>query len=225
MDPLNSSPVDQDRFPPVSAPPSSCSSPSSYASFAAYPPTRPSSTPSSKSKPTRERPHRRATVDALCSLAGPKVKMSHRPSLPLLGKSVQFSSRSEVIVVDPSHSKTWYTYADHKRFRRERVPDVVSFREQSRQNKSSSARQQSKPSPTNLHCPVGLEQLLSARSVLECHSNRRAVTRSVLTKQDRQKRRGLRDPDGIAAASIGLSADAFESAQERGRFQEMTKFV
>mmetsp|Transcript_14623 Transcript_14623/g.31807 ORF Transcript_14623/g.31807 Transcript_14623/m.31807 type:complete len:184 (-) Transcript_14623:184-735(-) len=174
-------------------------------------------------KPKRESktPRRRATVDTPClGLARPKQKMQRRLSLPLK-KSVQFSELSEVCVFEPSPTKRWYSDEDHHRFKRERISDVVSFREQSRQNMGASIN----PPSASPCCPVGLEQLLSTEGMLEAHSNRKTVIQSVLREQNRQKFFGVQDPVKMAFLSFRLSAEALEGAQKRGKFQEMAKFV
>lgn len=160
-------------------------------------------------------PHRRATVDAPC-LTRPKPRVERRRSLPLK-KSVQFSGMSEVCVFEPCPSKEWYTGEDHERFKRERISDVVSFRERSR-------RQSANPASGSC-CPVGLEQLLSTKGMLEAHSNRKIVIKSVLIEQNRQRTFGFRDPHQIAILSVRLSTEAFKGAQKRGKFQEMAKFM
>ncbi len=60
---------------------------------------------------------------------------------------------------------------------------------------------------------------------MEVHSHRKMVVRSVLMEQDRQRIFGLRDPDRLASLSIMLTAEAFERALDRGKFQEMAKFT
>jgi len=134
-----------------------------------------------------------------------------------LKKSVQFSELSEVCVFDQLlPSEKWYTGEDHQRFKRQRVEDVVFIRN----------RGQQVADPTSLECcPVGLEQFLSNRGLIEASSNRRIVIQSVLIEQNRQRTFGFRDPDQIATVSVMLSADSFEGAQKRGKFQEMAKFM
>ena len=73
--------------------------------------------------------------------------------------------------------------------------------------------------------PVGLEQRISTKGLLEAHSNRKIVIQSVLSEQHRQRSFGFQDPNQIAILSVQLSAEAFEGAQKRGKFQEMAKFV
>lgn len=183
--------------------------------------------------------HRRATVDAVPpgSLGRPNPRRMHRRlSLPV---SVKFSNLSEVCVFEQvTPAEVWYTGEDHQRFKRERISDVVSFREQSRRNgnnhkkssSSSSSGGGSAPRPSNPAsagscCPVGIEQLLSTKGLLEAHSNRKIVIQSVLSEQHRQRSFGFQDPNQIAILSVQLSAEAFEGAQKRGKFQEMAKFV
>jgi hypothetical protein len=147
-----------------------------------------------------------------------------RLSLPAR-KAVQFSELSEVCVVEHNASERWYTGEDHQRFKRERLSDVVAFREQS--SRESSANTPAQPAETSsvLRCPVGLEQLLSRKAMVEAHSQRKIVIRSVLLEQNRQRAYGLRDPDQIAYISVSLSSNAFDGAQKRGKFQEMAKFM
>lgn len=174
------------------------------------------------SKPAPHR--RRVTVDTPC-LSRPKPmarRVERRPSLPIK-KSVSFSHMSEVCVFEPSPaSEEWYTGRDHERFKRERLSDVVSFRERSRRQRQGGS---SAPSSPGSCCPVGLEQLLSQRAMLEAHSGRKIVIRSVLVEQSRQRTCGVRDPDQIAFLSIRLSSYALEGALKRGKFQEMAKYV
>mmetsp|Transcript_26857 Transcript_26857/g.45780 ORF Transcript_26857/g.45780 Transcript_26857/m.45780 type:complete len:190 (-) Transcript_26857:176-745(-) len=177
-------------------------------------------------KPKREskKVHRRATIDTPYH-SRPKQVIQRRPSLPLK-KSVQFSMRSEVCVFESSPTKKWYTTQDHARFKRERISDVVSFRERSRSREQGADRQSANPATgAGSCCPVGLEQLLSTRGMLQAHSNRKVVIQSVLIEQSRQRSYGIRDPDQIALLSVKLSEEAFEGAQKRGKFQEMAKFV
>lgn len=158
-----------------------------------------------------------------------KPQMQRRLSLQT--KSVQFSNLSEVCVFEPSPTKRWYTGEDHKRMKRERVNDVVAFRDQARrkdQGPPSSGPASSAPSsPTSAgsSCPVGLEQLLSTKAMFEAHSNRKIVIKSVLLEQNRQRSFGFQDPDQIAFISVQLTTQAFEGAQKRGKFQEMAKFM
>lgn len=202
-------------------------------------------------------PHRRrATIDAApsyhhLSRGGggfahannmPRKMMHRRLSLPVQ-KSVQFSELSEVCVVEHDPTQRWYTGEDHRRFKRERFSDVVSFREQQQQQQRSqsiaaaAARDQRYPSDappppavmadpsTGAGCPVGLEQLLSSRAMAEAHSNRKIAIRSILLEQNRQRAYGFRDPDQIAYLSIRLTATAHEGAQKRGKFQEIAKLM
>mmetsp|Transcript_2257 Transcript_2257/g.4936 ORF Transcript_2257/g.4936 Transcript_2257/m.4936 type:complete len:164 (+) Transcript_2257:829-1320(+) len=162
--------------------------------------------------------------------------MERRPSLPL--KSVQFSAFSEVRVFEnPRVVTKWYTGQDHQRFKRERISDVVSFRQRSSRSRggrqdngnansnNNCGQQQATPPSSGSCCPVGLEQLLSTKGMLEAHSSRKLVIQSVLIEQNRQRTFGYRDPDSIAFLSLKLSANAFEGAQKRGKFQEMAKFM
>mmetsp|Transcript_25426 Transcript_25426/g.40006 ORF Transcript_25426/g.40006 Transcript_25426/m.40006 type:complete len:223 (-) Transcript_25426:199-867(-) len=191
-----------------------------------------------KQQQQQQQRRRRATVDTPC-LTRPytKPRMERRPSLPL--KSVQFSELSEVRVFEnPRIVTKWYTGQDHQRFKRERISDVVSFRQRSSRspggrqdngnansNNKSSGQQQATPPSSGSCCPVGLEQLLSTKGMLEAHSSRKLVIQSVLIEQNRQRTFGYRDPDSIAFLSLKLSANAFEGAQKRGKFQEMAKFM
>lgn len=113
--------------------------------------------------------------------------------------------------------------------KRERVQDVAMFRNQARQKKHSAPAAPpaapSNPGTDGANCPVGIEQLLSSRGMIEAHSNRETVIKSVLLEQNRQRTWGFQDPDQIALASFRFSAQAFEGAQKRGKFQEMAKFM
>lgn len=161
---------------------------------------------------------RRATFDSSSLAARPIQFMERRPSLPLK-KSVQFSELSELCVFElPSaDALKWYSGQDHQQFKRERRSDVASVRERSRRNTLDGSSAD--------FCFVGIEQLLSPRSMARAYSVRKEVIRSVLVEQDRQRTSGYRDPDLIASLSIRLSADAFEGARKRGKFQEMAMFV
>lgn len=218
--------------------------------------------PSSCKRQSKTPHRRRATIDAApsyhhLSRGGggfahannmPRMMMHRRLSLPIK-KSVQFSELSEVCVVEHDPTQRWYTGEDHRRFKRERFSDVVSFREQQQQRQSQSiaaaaARDDRAPSvaapppppppavvvvamdpSTGAGCPVGLEQLLSSRAMAEAHSNRKIAIRSILLEQNRQRAYGFRDPDQIAFLSIRLTATAHEGAQKRGKFQEIAKLV
>mmetsp|Transcript_22016 Transcript_22016/g.53281 ORF Transcript_22016/g.53281 Transcript_22016/m.53281 type:complete len:212 (+) Transcript_22016:50-685(+) len=193
--------------------------------------------------------YRRATIDSAPTGAAfaaqcLKQKFRRRPSLPLPKKSVQFSELSQLCLIDRRQlqgtARRWYTGEDHQRFKRERMSDAVSFRlEQLRQRetpKDQSSQTTTQP-PSSLRddspvaseagsrCPVGMEQLLSNKSMIAAHSNRKNVVRSILVEQHRQKSFGFRDPDSIAVLSVRLSADALERAVKRGMFQEMATFV
>jgi hypothetical protein len=74
-------------------------------------------------------------------------------------------------------------------------------------------------------CPVGLEQLLSKGSSKESALRRKIVIQTVLIEQHRQRTIGYYDPDKIAKLTHSITVDSFLSAQKRGRFQEMAKFV
>ncbi len=189
------------------------------------------SSPSSKTLP-----HRRATTET-CSpsfTTRPSLKLSssrvpRRMSMPHLKKNVQFSQLSEVCVIDQSsRSSRWYTGEDQLRFKRERISDVVSFREQSRRQQCMKQPPSPLPPPPSSEgssCPVGLEQLLSSKSVIDANSNRKIVIRSVLLEQNRQRVYGFQDPDSIAVVSVQLSAEALDGAVKRGKFQELAKHV
>jgi len=166
-------------------------------------------------KKKSKRSHRRLTVDASC-LRQARPLMERRPSLSA-PRSVHFSERSEFCVFDTPPSKNWYTAADHGRFKRERLLEIMSFRKHWR-----------KPGTNQFSgscCPVGVEQLLSAKGMREDRSNRKIAIKSILLEQSRQRNLGFRDPDHIALLSIKLSSAAFRGAQKRGKFQEMAKLV
>lgn len=182
-----------------------------------------------KPKSKTPRRSRRATVDTPCGLATARASMKPRMErrLSLQTKAVQFSQTSEVCVFEPSPTKRWYTGEDHKRMKRERVNDVVAFRDQARRGPAppSSSSAPSSPVSEGASCPVGLEQLLSTKAMVEAHSNRKIVIKSVLLEQNRQRTFGFRDPDQLAFISVKLTTSAFEGAQKRGKFQEMAKFM
>ena len=171
----------------------------------------------SKSKKAPCRRRRRATIDTptscMAQLGRPK------PNKPRRRASVEFSELSEVCVVEPSSYKRWYNGEDQQRFKMERTVDVVSIREMSKQPMAYSAEE------GESSCPIGLEQLLSSRGMMATISTRKIVIKSVLLEQTRQRTFGLRDPHQIASVSERLSAEAFEGAQSRGKFQEMAKHV
>lgn len=202
---------------------------------------KPTSRKSGKVPPHR----RRATVDTASNVNRPSLvahRMHRRLSLPAQ-HAVQFSDTSEVCVFDNSCSRSersWYNGDDHRRFKQERVSDVASFREQSRRSmdvKSRAAapasssdggesRSTNNPADeTPPCCPVGIEQLLSTRSMYEAHTNRKVVIRSVLSEQRRQRSFGVTDPVMIATVSFQLSEVALEASVKRGRFQEMARYV
>lgn len=165
-------------------------------------------------------PRRRATVGTPY-LARPKQRIQKRRlSLPL-NKSVQFSELSEVCVFEPPPSKTWYTGEDNRRFKRERISDVMSFREQSRKKMGTNI---SLPCESSC-CPVGIEQLLSNEAMIEARSNRKTAIQSVLSEQNRQRFFGVQDPLQIACLFVRFSAEASSQGLQRGKFQEMAKFV
>ncbi|KAL3769961.1 hypothetical protein ACHAW5_010035 [Stephanodiscus triporus] len=142
-----------------------------------------------------------------------------------LKKAVQFSSMSEVCLVEPCDfsSTNWYSGLDHKRFKRERISDVLFFRRQPRKiNPEGATSAEPADDPC---CPVGLEQLLSKGSTHKAYSHRRIVIQTVLLEQQRQRVFGCRDPDKIAFLYEKVTTDSFIWAQKRGKFQEMAKFV
>ncbi|KAL3816329.1 hypothetical protein ACHAXA_008400 [Cyclostephanos tholiformis] len=190
--------------------------------------------------------HRRATVDN-ASLSRPPIphelsgltRPMRRHSLQEK-KSVQFSSLSEVCLVEhhgPSFAySSWYNGLDQLRFKRERMSDVLSFRNKSRKttaqedDSAASAASKGPCHPTTVRpespcCPVGLEQLLSKGSSHEAQSRRRIVIQTVLLEQHRQRIFGYKDPDKIAFLYERATADSLQGAQRRGKFQEMAKFV
>lgn len=172
-------------------------------------------------------PHRRATIDSPigASSSRPSIKPKRRLTLPLR-KSVQFSHLSEVCVLENQEEKTkiWYTGEDHQRFKRERISDVVNFRAQSRQ-KMPAGGGPSNPSSPGPFCPIGIEQLLSTKGMVEACSSRKNVIQQVLLEQHRQRIYGFRDPDLIAIVSVKLSSNALDASMKRGKFQEMAKFI
>ena len=147
---------------------------------------------------------------------------------------------SEVCVIEKTSSTAndWYTIKDQRRFKKERLSDVVSFRRE--QRKMIYARRPS-PTPssaavlstaTNLiqevdACPVGIEHLLSTKSAIDAQTNKKNVIRSIIQEQNRQKlyNKGYCNPDAIAILSVQLTAQALDGAINRGKFQEMAKFV
>lgn len=185
---------------------------------------------------------RRVTVDTPCLVSRPKI--SRRASLSDMPKNVQFSSASEVCVIETSptsRTKQWYTGDDHLRFKRERITDVVSLREQSRQkarwgsitrptstslsSAAASSAATNSSNPTEEACPVGVEQLLSTKGAYEAAANRKQVIQSVLYEQNRQRLFGVYNPDQLAYLSVHMSAEALDGAMKRGKFQEMAKFI
>ena len=182
-----------------------------------------------KPKRKAKTPHRRASVDAVPTgvggLARPPGRMPRRMSTGALTKSVSFAQKSEVCVVEPSAPKRWYTGEDHRRFKLERLSDVVRFREDAVQRMRHPQASPPSPAADTSNCPVGIEQLLSRQQLREAQSGRQIVIRSVLLEQTRQRSHGVKDPEQIAFLSGTLSQDAFEGAQQRGKFQEMAKFV
>jgi hypothetical protein len=175
-------------------------------------------------------PHRRATVDT-SSLSRPHEELKPRRRFSLQEKKVvQFSSMSEVCLVDtsPNVSDSWYTSLDQQRFKRERISDVLSFRRKSSETTAEATTSGGACHPGSEECPccpVGLEQLLSRGSSHEAQSRRRIVIQTVLLEQHRQRVVGCRDPDIIAFLYERATADSFKGAQRRGKFQEMAKFV
>mmetsp|Transcript_9495 Transcript_9495/g.20645 ORF Transcript_9495/g.20645 Transcript_9495/m.20645 type:complete len:189 (+) Transcript_9495:57-623(+) len=167
--------------------------------------------------------HARVTIDTQW-LARPKSIMGRRRSSSSSSscsssptkKSVHFSELSVCCVFEPSSAAQWYSDEDQQRFKRERVWDVAFLRDL---HESQSAN----PASASI-CPVGVEQFLSQKGTLKAYSERKAVIRSVLIEQNRQKSLEFQDPDGIADLSVRLSTEAYERAQDRGKFQEiMTK--
>jgi hypothetical protein len=174
-------------------------------------------------------PQRRVTVDT-SSLSWPQ-ELTPQPRYSLQEKKVvQFSSMSEVCFVEssPSVSDSWYTSLDQRRFKLERISDVLSIL-----RKSNNMTAEDTTSGAGCHpgweecpcCPVGLEQLLSRGSSHEAQSRRRIVIQSVLLEQHRQRVVGCQDPHKIAFLYERATADSFKGAQRRGKFQEMAKFV
>ena len=191
---------------------------------------------------------RRVTVDiASLSRTSPTLQELSELTRPIRRhslqekKCVQFASMSSVCVVEQQSlaSSTWYNGLDQLRFNRERLSDVLSFRNQSRKKTSRDedsatgtygatepCHPPSSGSPEeDPRCPVGLEQLLSKGSSHEAQSRRRIVIQTVLLEQNRQRIFGYKDPDKIAFLYGEATADSFRGAQNRGKFQEMAKFV
>ena len=175
---------------------------------------------SSKKAPCRRR--RRATIDTPASSCMAQLNRP-KPNKPRRRASVEFSELSEVCVVEPSSYKRWYNGEDQMRFKMERTVDVVSIREMSKQKNNAAMAYSAEERESS--CPIGLEQLLSSRGMMATISTRKIVIKSVLLEQTRQRTFGLRDPHQIASVSERLSAEAFEGAQSRGKFQEMAKHV
>lgn len=169
---------------------------------------------------------RRVTVDSPCLVSRPKI--SRRASLSDMPKNVQFSRTSEVCVIEtsPTRTKQWYTGDDHRRFKKERITDVASLREQSRQKApAASSAATNSFNPPDDTCPVGIEQLLSTKGAYEAAANRKQVIQSVLYEQNRQRLFGVHRPDQLAYLSVHMSAEALDGALKRGKFQEMAKFI
>ena len=101
------------------------------------------------SYPTKKKaaPHRRRVTVDTPSFSRPLQcsRLPRRASLSSLTKNVQFSAMSEVCVIEKTSSTAndWYTIKDQRRFKKERLSDVVSFRRE--QRKMFNAR---RPSPT-----------------------------------------------------------------------------
>jgi hypothetical protein len=96
------------------------------------------------------------------------------------------------------------------------VSDVVAFREHARIKSDG---------PSGPCCPVGVEQLLNPRGMLEARDERKMVIQSVLVEQRCQRSFGVRDPVHIARLAAMLSAGALSKAQQRGRFQRLATFM
>jgi hypothetical protein len=164
------------------------------------------------------------TIESFIKNRAHQHSPSRRHSLRLK-KAVKFSSMSEVCLVKPCDcsSTSWYSGLDHKRFKRERISDVLFFRRHPRKiNPEGTTSSEQADDPC---CPVGLEQLLSKGSSHEAYSHRRIVIQTVLLEQQRQRVLGCRDPDKIAFLYEKVTTDSFIWAQRRGKFQEMAKFV
>ena len=145
---------------------------------------------------------------------------------------------SEVCVIEKTSSTAndWYTIKDQRRFKKERLSDVVSFRRE--QRKMINAR---RPTPSAAvsssnvtnpiqevdACPVGIEHLLSTKGAIDAQKHKKNVIRSIIQEQNRQKmyNKGYCNPDAIAILSVQLTAQALDGAINRGKFQEMAKFV
>ena len=138
---------------------------------------------------------------------------------------VQFSKLSVVHVVEPSYTKSsWYTADDYERFKKERTSDVVAIRlDHSR--KKGPPKKRITPTFEESICPIGIEQALSDRGILETLSSKKSVVKCVLLEQARQRTSGIQDPHQIASVSERLSEKVYERAQKRGKFQQMARHV
>mmetsp|Transcript_131 Transcript_131/g.259 ORF Transcript_131/g.259 Transcript_131/m.259 type:complete len:198 (-) Transcript_131:35-628(-) len=159
-------------------------------------------------------------------------RRQRRPSSLTLKKSIQFSTFSEVRTFQQSssHRNNWYTRQDEKRFKTERISDILSLREKRsiRQivfGTSGSTSTTTTAALGGSSCLVGLEHFLSTRELDRARFNRNIVIQSVLMEQNRQRTFGFRDADSIAHLSFRLSTQAYKDGQERGKFQEMAKFM
>ena len=188
-------------------------------------------------------PHRRRVTVDTPSFSRPLQcsRLPRRASLSSLSKNVQFSEMSEVCVIEKTSSTAndWYTIKDQRRFKKERLSDVVSFRREQRKmfnarrpSPSSAASASSSTATTNPiqevdACPVGIEHLLSTKGAIDAQKHKKNVIRSIIQEQNRQKmyNKGYCNPDAIAILSVQLTAQALDGAINRGKFQEMAKFV
>ena len=186
-------------------------------------------------------PHRRRVTVDTPSFSRPLQcgRLPRRASLSSLTKNVQFSEMSEVCVIEKTSSTAndWYTIKDQRRFKKERLSDVVSFRREQRKmfnarrpspsSATSSASTITNPTQEVDACPVGIEHLLSTKGAIDAQTNKKNVIRSIIQEQNRQKmyNKGYCNPDAIAILSVQLTAQALDGAINRGKFQEMAKFV
>lgn len=168
--------------------------------------------------PTR----RRATVDVTSSRPSRRNSCAkRRASLPVT-RRIRFATTSEVCVFEaPSTSKKWYTNHDHRRFKRQRAIDAMSFRQQQQQQ----ARAMGPQDLREQACPVGLEKMLSEEVMCKAEKSRKYAVRAVLREQNRQRSFGLQDPVRIALISVEFTAESLSEAVKRGKFQEIATHV
>lgn len=169
-----------------------------------------------ESRVEREPKRSRTTIDnsdlgsACLTLRPTASKAKKRLSLPPR-KSVQFSSISDLVLFEQSHSNVlWYTSQDQQRFKQEQKIDIKMFRE----HLNSAV-----PSPTS-SCPVGIEQHIFAPDMTEAYLFRKFVIQSVMFEQKRQRFLGYYDPAQIASLVERLTAESCANALMRGQYHE-----